>query len=69
MKPNDCKCPGDTHVNVRCFVTPTPSPTVRELLDELGFREVRESLIELRRIKADPRSDYLNSEAIEKAKQ
>lgn len=35
-KPSDCRCEGPEHVNMMCFVTRPPEPTIGDLLRELG---------------------------------
>lgn len=50
-KPDGCKCPGDKHVNIHCFITP-PSPNpITGLLQGLGLptgtEGVRQALQEL----------------------
>lgn len=52
MKPDGCRCEGEEHKNPHCFVTPAPSPTIGDLLRELGLPHgdegIRTALLELR---------------------
>ena len=53
LKPDGCRCPGNTHVNPYCFITSPPTVTIGALLTKMGFPHdddgVRAALEELLR--------------------
>lgn len=57
MKPDGCRCEGDTHKSMYCFVTKPEHPTVGELLRSTGHgstdfdKSVRSALMELAKLK------------------
>lgn len=36
-KPDGCKCPGDKHVSVMCFITKPQTPTISDMLRRLNL--------------------------------
>jgi hypothetical protein len=50
-KPTDCRCPGDKHVNIHCFITEASPNPIAGLLQRLslpaGVEGVRQALQEL----------------------
>lgn len=47
MKPDGCRCDGDVHINMMCFVTPRPEPSVRQMLKSLGYVEDADEALRL----------------------
>lgn len=48
-KPTDCRCPGDKHVSITCFViAPAAGESIIDLLKALGFTTVRDALLAMR---------------------
>lgn len=59
-KPTGCRCKGERHASMLCFVTPPPAigTTVADYLSTLGLADVRAALKELidrRRLDPQPR--------------
>lgn len=36
-KPDGCKCPGDKHVSIYCFITKPQEPTIADMLRRLNL--------------------------------
>lgn len=51
VKPPGCRCPGQTHANMSCFITKPEHPTIGELLRQLGLpmsdEGIRQALLKL----------------------
>lgn len=57
MKPDGCRCEGEKHVSMMCFVTKlNDGPTIRQLLEGMGFTHgdegVRSALLALSALSA-----------------
>ncbi len=61
QKPPGCRCPGESHANINCFITKTPSPNIGDYLrtlgvpvDDDGVRAALRELVERRRLTPEP---------------